>query len=270
MSVKDLINAIASGSAIETEQAFNSVMAEKISARLDDMRIEVAQNMFEEFGTKFHDDSVDHKNLHKHTDKELITAYSHHVKNGVRTNHVHHPDHQGDDANEAYAESQGEKEKAIETHIRSKRPHLVKHIDSISDTGWGESGFSKFELSVHSKAIKAAKNKVNIKEAVEEIEEELTLEDYSAEEVEEFMQTEDYEQLDELSKKTLGDYVKKASGTIQTIDRAAEKSRKDSIEASGNNRPDVQNIHRADWKYLKNKASNRVKGITKAVDKLAK
>lgn len=48
MSVKDLINAIASGSAIETEQAFNQVMAEKISARLDDMRIEVAQNMFSE------------------------------------------------------------------------------------------------------------------------------------------------------------------------------------------------------------------------------
>jgi hypothetical protein len=48
MSVKDLINAIASGSAIQTEQAFNQVMAEKISARLDDMRVEVAQNMFSE------------------------------------------------------------------------------------------------------------------------------------------------------------------------------------------------------------------------------
>ena len=47
MSVKDLINAIASGSAVETEQAFNSVMAEKISARLDNMRVEVAKNMFQ-------------------------------------------------------------------------------------------------------------------------------------------------------------------------------------------------------------------------------
>ena len=48
MSVKDLINAIATGNAIETQEAFQSVMAEKISARLDDMRVEVAQNMFKE------------------------------------------------------------------------------------------------------------------------------------------------------------------------------------------------------------------------------
>lgn len=46
MSVKDLINAIASGSAIETQTTFNQVMAEKISARLDDMRVDVAQSMF--------------------------------------------------------------------------------------------------------------------------------------------------------------------------------------------------------------------------------
>jgi tRNA(Ile2) C34 agmatinyltransferase TiaS len=46
MSVKDLISAIASGSAIDTQTAFNQVMAEKISAKLDDMRVEVAQNMF--------------------------------------------------------------------------------------------------------------------------------------------------------------------------------------------------------------------------------
>lgn len=48
MSVKDLISAIASGSAINTENAFNQVMSEKISARLDDMRVEVAQSMFKE------------------------------------------------------------------------------------------------------------------------------------------------------------------------------------------------------------------------------
>jgi len=45
-SVRDLIAAIATGNAVETEQAFNATMAEKISAKLDDMRINVAQNMF--------------------------------------------------------------------------------------------------------------------------------------------------------------------------------------------------------------------------------
>lgn len=48
MSVKDLINAISMGNAAETQETFQAVMAEKISARLDDMRIEVAQNMFSE------------------------------------------------------------------------------------------------------------------------------------------------------------------------------------------------------------------------------
>lgn len=42
----ELINAIASGDAVATENAFNASMAEKISAKLDDLRVTVAQNMF--------------------------------------------------------------------------------------------------------------------------------------------------------------------------------------------------------------------------------
>lgn len=42
----ELINAIASGDATQTEAAFGSAMAEKISAKLDDMRVQIAQNMF--------------------------------------------------------------------------------------------------------------------------------------------------------------------------------------------------------------------------------
>jgi hypothetical protein len=45
-SVKNLINAISAGSAIDTEEAFNSAMAEKISVKMDAMRQEVATNMF--------------------------------------------------------------------------------------------------------------------------------------------------------------------------------------------------------------------------------
>lgn len=46
MSTRDLINAIAIGDAIEIENAFNATMAEKISSRMDDMRLDIAQNMF--------------------------------------------------------------------------------------------------------------------------------------------------------------------------------------------------------------------------------
>lgn len=42
----ELINAISTGDASATESAFNAAMAEKISAKLDDMRINVAHAMF--------------------------------------------------------------------------------------------------------------------------------------------------------------------------------------------------------------------------------
>lgn len=46
MSTLDLIKAIASGSATATEEAFNQSMAEKVSAKLDDMRMDIARTMF--------------------------------------------------------------------------------------------------------------------------------------------------------------------------------------------------------------------------------
>lgn len=42
----ELISAISSGDAVATENAFNAAMAEKISAKLDDMRTDVAKTMF--------------------------------------------------------------------------------------------------------------------------------------------------------------------------------------------------------------------------------
>ena len=42
----ELINSIANGDATQTESAFNSAMAEKIAAKLDDMRVQIAHNMF--------------------------------------------------------------------------------------------------------------------------------------------------------------------------------------------------------------------------------
>lgn len=45
--VKDLIDAIASGDSLAIDAAFNTEMATRISDRLDDMRVEVAQNMFQ-------------------------------------------------------------------------------------------------------------------------------------------------------------------------------------------------------------------------------
>lgn len=45
-STINLINTIKSGDVIGMESSFNAAMAEKVSAKLDDMRATVAQNMF--------------------------------------------------------------------------------------------------------------------------------------------------------------------------------------------------------------------------------
>jgi hypothetical protein len=46
MSTRDLINAIEAGDATGIENAFNQAMATKVSEKLEDMRSDVAQNMF--------------------------------------------------------------------------------------------------------------------------------------------------------------------------------------------------------------------------------
>jgi len=42
----ELINAISDGNAVEIENAFNSAMAEKVAAKIDDMRASVASSFF--------------------------------------------------------------------------------------------------------------------------------------------------------------------------------------------------------------------------------
>lgn len=48
MNAFDLVTAIINKDAVGTETAFNSVMADKISARIEDLRTDMAQSMFNE------------------------------------------------------------------------------------------------------------------------------------------------------------------------------------------------------------------------------
>jgi hypothetical protein len=45
-TIDTLVNAIAAGDALETENAFSAAMAQKVSSKLEDMRMSIAQNMF--------------------------------------------------------------------------------------------------------------------------------------------------------------------------------------------------------------------------------
>jgi hypothetical protein len=44
--INDLINAIVEGDATAIDAAFNAEMANRVSSKLEDMRVRVAQNMF--------------------------------------------------------------------------------------------------------------------------------------------------------------------------------------------------------------------------------
>jgi hypothetical protein len=101
----------------------------------------------------------------------------------------------------------------------------------------------------------------------DEDEDELKLEDYSLEEIEDFMMSEDFEQLDELSKRTLGSYAKKAAhdAVIQRkigadFENRANKARKPGMKSSAEKL----------GKDYTAKSRKRRAGINTAVDRLTK
>jgi hypothetical protein len=59
MDTLDLVTAIINKDAVGVEAAFNSVMAEKISDHLEDMRANIAQNMFADQEVQFENDEDD-------------------------------------------------------------------------------------------------------------------------------------------------------------------------------------------------------------------
>jgi hypothetical protein len=98
-------------------------------------------------------------------------------------------------------------------------------------------------------------------------EEQLNLEDYSLEELEEFMVSEEFEQLDELSKSTLGSYVNKASknAALYAADsvgmaNVASRARNPRVKAAANKYSDESH----------EKRMSRLAGVGKAVKKLTK
>lgn len=59
MSTRDLIDAIEAGDSTKVDDAFNSVMVQKVSERLDAMRDDLAQNMFRSVETTEAEETVE-------------------------------------------------------------------------------------------------------------------------------------------------------------------------------------------------------------------
>jgi hypothetical protein len=101
----------------------------------------------------------------------------------------------------------------------------------------------------------------------EDMDESLDLSDYTVEELEEFMESADFEQLDEISKEKMGQYVKRAHADKDTQMKRASIFDKKGIDADKDK--DMYNAFgKAD--KARNKAGNRTKFIGKAVDKMTK
>lgn len=104
----------------------------------------------------------------------------------------------------------------------------------------------------------------------------LQLEDFSLDDLQEFMQTEQYEQLDELSKTTLGNYIKGASKHAQTLGSNASNHFSASAEYDTNYRSGKGSLgdktladkHKKSGNEASYKALTRQQGIAKAVKKL--
>ena len=179
MSVKDLISAIASGSAIETENAFNQVMAEKISARLDDMRVEVAQSMFKEEVEVTEEVELTLEDFSAEEIEEFMVS-----------------------------EDYEQLDELSKTTLKSYRDKANKQ--SLDNDAYLDSKFARptrkerdrlgTQMSKRDAGVKLADKKLAQKTNED-------LDNYSVEEIKEFMVSEDYEQLDELSKDTLARYV---------------------------------------------------------------
>lgn len=100
--------------------------------------------------------------------------------------------------------------------------------------------------------------------------EEFDLSDYTVEELEDFIMSEDFEQLDEISKKTLASYVKKASADQYSKGQSAQYHANKANKASGTFEKETKAKHRAIADKTNMKAANRDTGIKRAVDRLAK
>jgi hypothetical protein len=258
-NTRNLINAIADGNALDTESAFNTAMAEKISAKIDTMRQEIAQNMF---ATEEHElDEVEEIDETEELDEDELDEA--HRRGGNRFLNTREKDaiqkkmkpldpKAPVEYKDKYSITRGRPhEEQLLRHIHAAtghhvyispfthalHPHDSKEVitKEVYNTGgkgsYGGPGGTKHTPNSLVQAVKKFHNKKLRTEEVEEIDE-----------------TE--EQIDELSKGTLKSYVKKAGKSAQHY----------SFEPAV---VDPESGHQYRPTYTK-----RVKGINLAKDKL--
>jgi hypothetical protein len=226
----NLVDAIISGRATDIENAFQEAITDRISIAMDSKRTNIAQSMF----TK---ESVEPEEL-------TLEDYSVEELEDFMMS-------------EDFEQLDEVSKKTLGSYVTKAHDQLMKHTAAVNfKSGRGDKDVLSYTHEPTT-ARKTANRTKGVATAIGKLtKEEFTLEDYSLEELEDFMVSEDFEQLDELSKATLGSYVKKASGKLAShgINMVG------SLEKS-----DVKNAA-----YHGTKIDKRQKGISKAVDKITK
>jgi hypothetical protein len=245
--IKELINAIAEGDSIAIEDNFNAVMANKISDRLDDMRVSVAQGMFGSVEESY-DSSDAYETWDPKHPKFKDKLIKHHAKGGTTQSFI---DQEKAKAKKKLTREEVELEEDTIEKVKVPVGTRPKGIGWVLHKAGEQSGA---DHSIYKRKTKAVAAPTYNKE-------ELTLEDYSVEELEDFMMSEEFEQLDEVSKKTLGSYVTKAHDQLMkhTASVNFKSGRGDSDVLSYTHEPRTAR-----------KTANRTKGVATAIGKLTK
>ena len=198
----DLVDAIISGDSIAIEDAFNATMADKISTRLESMRQDVAQSMFQTEG------SCGYKKKMKKEEAELSEE---------------------EIVEEMINEVLGKNEPAS--------AWIKDFVDSDNPKFAGKSKEKRKQMALAAYYAKQKNEELDVAEMLDYL-------------------SENEEILAELSKKTLGSYVNKASDSAVDSTHAA----RDAHDDMDDHEVAVQT----------HKTSRRLQGIAKAAKKLAK
>ena len=143
--------------------------------------------------------------------------------------------------------------------LRKMKKEETEQLDELSKETLG-SYKHKAETSIPKDDRDYANRSKGIAKAEKKMKKEETspFDEFTLEELQQFMQTEDYEQLDELSKSTLGSYVKKASDNAAMHAADYGKYGKEQKSLYGGKSPSYA------------KAVKRLHGVSKATDRLTK
>jgi hypothetical protein len=215
---------------------------------------------------------VDYRKDRNDTTKSMVQKGVHRMSSDDVKNHLkRHTREEVEHIDEAL--------RTVSTHGKGEGQH---HAVVKRDVEWNEYQVHYFKDGKHmgegpvshhddkADAQSTADHEVKRMNAKSAKNEDFNLEDMDPTLVEEFMQTEEFEQLDELSKKTLGDYVKKASHDVAHKGAMTRQHANDSDAAKKDSR--YNDARKSEDKANKTfaKSWSRRQGMAKAVDRLTK